>query len=99
LSEDPFSARQTPENEVAYERLMDVRLKLYVRQQSLLCFYQKILLSIFLPNFQELSYEIDLNHDSYMEFMQQCLDTPGEMRVMPPGSWGCNCDPLIIDGQ
>ena len=30
LQEDPFRARQTPENEIAYERLMDVRLKLYV---------------------------------------------------------------------
>jgi hypothetical protein len=30
LQEDPFTAKQTPENEIAYERLMDVRLKLYV---------------------------------------------------------------------
>ena len=28
LKESPFTAKQTPENEVAYERLMDVRLKL-----------------------------------------------------------------------
>jgi len=28
LSESPFTAKQTPENETAYERLMDVRLKL-----------------------------------------------------------------------
>lgn len=53
LEENPFTAKQTPENEIAYERLMDVRMKLY-----------------------ELSYEIDKNHDSYMEFMQQCLDSP-----------------------
>lgn len=30
LQVNPFTARQTPENEIAYERLMDVRLKLYV---------------------------------------------------------------------
>jgi hypothetical protein len=30
LQVNPFTARQTPENELAYERLMDVRLKLYV---------------------------------------------------------------------
>jgi hypothetical protein len=28
LAESPFTAKQTPENELAYERLMDVRLKL-----------------------------------------------------------------------
>jgi len=53
LSESPFLAKQTPENETAYERLMDVRLKLV-----------------------ELSYEIDRNHDSYMRFMQQTLESP-----------------------
>ena len=31
LQESPFTAKQTPENEEAYERLMDVRMKLYVR--------------------------------------------------------------------
>ena len=30
LQENPFTAKQTPENEIAYERLMDVRLKLLV---------------------------------------------------------------------
>ena len=30
LQESPFKARQTPENEIAYEKLMDVRVKLYV---------------------------------------------------------------------
>ncbi len=31
LQENPFTAKQTPENEIAYERLMDVRMKLLVR--------------------------------------------------------------------
>ena len=31
LQDSPFLAKQTPENESAYERLMDVRCKLYVR--------------------------------------------------------------------
>ena len=48
LSESPFRAKQTKENELAYEKLMDTRMKLY-----------------------ELSYEIDRNHDAYMEFMEQ----------------------------
>ena len=48
LSESPFRAKQTKENELAYEKLMDTRMKL--------C---------------ELSYEIDRNHDAYMEFMEQ----------------------------
>lgn len=30
LNNDPFTAKQTPENEEAYEHLMDVRMKLYV---------------------------------------------------------------------
>ena len=30
LQESPFLAKQTTENETAYERLMDVRVKLYV---------------------------------------------------------------------
>ena len=30
LQESPFLAKQTPDNEIAYERLMDVRCKLYV---------------------------------------------------------------------
>ena len=28
LKDSPFTSKQTPENEIAYERLMDVRLKL-----------------------------------------------------------------------
>ena len=51
LSESPFRAKQTKENELAYEKLMDTRMKLY-----------------------DLSYEIDRNHDSYMEFMEQAID-------------------------
>ena len=35
LQESPFLARQTPENELAYERLMDARVKLYVCSQSI----------------------------------------------------------------
>ena len=53
LAGSPFTAKQTPENELAYERLMDVRLKLV-----------------------DLSYEIDRNHDAYMRFMQQTLNSP-----------------------
>jgi len=53
LKISPFTAKQTPENEVAYERLMDVRLKLV-----------------------DLSYEIDRNHDAYMRFMQQTINSP-----------------------
>ena len=30
LQDSPFLAKQTPENEAAYERLMDVRCKLFV---------------------------------------------------------------------
>ena len=30
LQESPFLAKQTPENESAYERLMDIRCKLFV---------------------------------------------------------------------
>ena len=30
LQESPFTAKQTPENEEAYEKLMDTRMKLYV---------------------------------------------------------------------
>ena len=30
LSENPFTAKQTTENESAYERLMDIRCKLFV---------------------------------------------------------------------
>ena len=30
LQDSPFLAKQTPENEAAYERLMDIRCKLYV---------------------------------------------------------------------
>ena len=59
LQVSPFTAKQTPENEVAYERLMDVRLKLV-----------------------DLSYEIDRNHDAYMRFMQQTLNSPDlKMRI------------------
>ena len=32
LEESPFKAKQTPGNEIAYEKLMDVRVKLYVRK-------------------------------------------------------------------
>merc|ERR1711963_1032060 len=53
LKESPFVAKQTPENELAYEKLMDVRLKMV-----------------------DLSYEIDRNHDAYMRFMQQTLNSP-----------------------
>ena len=53
LKDSPFIAKQTPENETAYERLMDVRLKMV-----------------------DLSYEIDRNHDAYMRFMQQTLNSP-----------------------
>merc|ERR1712128_296689 len=53
LKESPFVAKQSTENETAYERLMDVRLKMV-----------------------DLSYEIDRNHDSYMRFMQQTLNSP-----------------------
>lgn len=57
LSDSPFKAKQTKENELAYEKLMDTRMKLY-----------------------ELSYEIDRYHDSYMEFMEQSLESPDLMR-------------------
>ena len=30
LNESPFTARQTPSNEAAYEMLMDTRMRLYV---------------------------------------------------------------------
>lgn len=53
LKVSPFTANQSPENELAYEKLMDVRLKLV-----------------------DLSYEIDRNHDAYMRFMQQTLNSP-----------------------
>jgi len=53
LQYSPFTAKQSNENEIAYERLMDVRLKLV-----------------------ELSYEIDKNHDSYMRFLTQTLNSP-----------------------
>ena len=53
LQDSPFTAKQSPENEIAYESLMDVRLKLV-----------------------ELSYEIDKNHDSYMRFLTQTLNSP-----------------------
>jgi len=53
LKVSPFVAQQTPENETAYERLMDLRLKLV-----------------------DLSYEIDRNHDAYMRFMMQTLNSP-----------------------
>ena len=53
LQDSPFTAKQSTENEIAYERLMDVRLKLV-----------------------ELSYEIDKNHDSYMRFLTQTLNSP-----------------------
>jgi hypothetical protein len=53
LKESPFVAKQSTENETAYERLMDVRLKMV-----------------------DLSYEIDRNHDAYMRFMQQTLNSP-----------------------
>jgi len=62
LKESPFTAKQTQENEIAYERLMDVRLKLV-----------------------DLSYEIDRNHDAYMRFMQQTLNSPDlKMRIGKP---------------
>ena len=53
LQHSPFTSQQTPNHETAYERLMDVRLKLV-----------------------ELSYEIDRNHDAYMRFMAQTLNSP-----------------------
>ena len=31
LAKNPFTAEQTADNEIAYEKLMDVRCKLYVR--------------------------------------------------------------------
>ena len=34
LQDSPFLAKQTPENEAAYERLMDIRCKLYVSKSS-----------------------------------------------------------------
>ena len=34
LQDSPFLAKQTPENEAAYERLMDIRCKLYVSKPS-----------------------------------------------------------------
>ena len=40
------------------------------------------LLSFF---FQELSYEIDKNHDSYMEFMEQTLDKPDLLAQVTQG--------------
>ena len=59
LKVSPFIAKQTKENEIAYERLMDVRLKLV-----------------------DLSFEIDKNHDAYMRFMQQALNSPDlKMRI------------------
>ena len=36
-------------------------------------------------NFQELSYEIDKNHDSYMEFMEQTLDKPDLLAQVTQG--------------
>merc|ERR1712209_385893 len=62
LSESPFRAKQTKENELAYEKLMDCRMKLY-----------------------ELSYEIDKNHDAYMEFMEQALDKPDLLAQVTQG--------------
>ncbi|XP_023331908.1 uncharacterized protein LOC111704027 [Eurytemora carolleeae] len=62
LKVSPFIAKQTKENEIAYERLMDVRLKLV-----------------------DLSFEIDKNHDAYMRFMQQALNSPDlKMRIGKP---------------
>ena len=34
LQDSPFLAKQTPENEAAYEKLMDIRCKLYVSKSS-----------------------------------------------------------------
>ena len=34
LQDSPFTAKQTPENEEAYERLMDIRMKLYVSHET-----------------------------------------------------------------
>jgi len=62
LEKNPFTAEQTSDNEEAYEKLMDVRCKLY-----------------------ELSYEIDKNHDSYMEFMEQTLDKPDLLAQVTQG--------------
>ena len=53
LQDSPFTAKQSTENEIAYERLMDLRLKLV-----------------------DLSFEIDKNHDSYMRFLTQTLNSP-----------------------
>ena len=66
LKVSPFIAKQTKENEIAYERLMDVRLKLV-----------------------DLSFEIDKNHDAYMRFMQQALNSPDlKMRIGKVGQMG-----------
>ena len=53
LQDSPFTAKQSTENEIAYERLMDIRLKLV-----------------------DLSYEIDKNHEPYMRFLTQTLNSP-----------------------
>ena len=39
LEESPFKAKQTPGNEIAYEKLMDVRVKLYVRKSAFVIMY------------------------------------------------------------
>ena len=91
LKVSPFIAKQTKENEIAYERLMDVRLKLV-----------------------DLSFEIDKNHDAYMRFMQQALNSPDlKMRIGKVGQLGevskgerikrtvsvISSDPLCKDGN
>lgn len=36
LENSPFSAKQTPENERAYEKLMDLRMKMFVSEGSVM---------------------------------------------------------------
>ena len=44
-----------------------------------------IYILIYYAFFQELSYEIDKNHDSYMEFMEQTLDKPDLLAQVTQG--------------
>ncbi len=46
LSKNPFTAAQTAENEEAYERLMDVRCKLYVSKNPFTCWFGRTLVSL-----------------------------------------------------
>ena len=82
LKNSPFSAQETPENASAYERLMDSRCKLFVSALFYMTWSElfnllndkPIYMIIILSSVQEISAEIDANHDAYMDFMNQCLE-------------------------